>query len=72
MGDAEGLLSSGLEQAPPREVAAMLLCMRHDIAPHHPQTVFEQLAETRKGMFAMDPSKAPRRKRGRPARRRNI
>ena len=72
-GDTLRLLGGvGLEQCTPREAAALLLCMREDLGLHHPQTVFEALAEARKVAGALDPKQSAKKRRGRPPRRKNI
>ena len=61
-----------LATCPPRYAAELLFCMQEEFALHHPQTIFEQLAETRKGVDAMDPSRRNRKRRGRPPKSKNI
>jgi hypothetical protein len=50
----------------PREVAAILLCLRGSLGLHHPQTILEKIAQARKVQEAWNLTASPRKRRGRP------
>lgn len=69
---AKRLAPDDLATCQPARAAAMLFCMQEEFPLHHRQTIIEQLAEVRKGMNAMDPSRRKQKRRGRPPKSKNI